>query len=137
MSDQPEKVGYTAGPWEFRSPKDGVFASGDKRICDVRGWDHLIAGKNTDAEINEANEIFVANGRLIAAAPTMAAELSRLREALMSAIAIAEEARREWDAAPNGMRAGKILIALAGGCPGYRADIDAIHAIIAKAEGHV
>jgi hypothetical protein len=54
---------------------------------------------------------------------------------LNSAVKIAAEAQDEWDKAPSGMRAGKILIALAGGCPGYRADIDAIHAAIAKAEG--
>lgn len=54
-------------------------------------------------------------------------------EALKEAVRIAELARLEWDRAPEGMRAGKLLIALAGGCPGYRADIDAIHAVIAKA----
>ncbi len=59
----------------------------------------------------------------------------QLLEALKAAVKIANEARIEWDEAPNGMRAGKILIALAGGCPGYRADIDAIHAVIAKATG--
>lgn len=69
-----------------------------------------------------------ANARLIAAAPA-------LYEALKAAVSIAEEARKEWDAAPNGMRAGKLLIALAGHIKGYRADIDAIHAALAKAEG--
>ena len=64
-----------------------------------------------------------------------AEENVRLIAALQSAIRIANEAREEWDKAPSGMRAGKILIALAGGCPGYRADIDAIHAVIAKAIG--
>lgn len=55
-----------------------------------------------------------------------------LIDALQSAIRIADEARLEWDRAPQGMKAGKLLIALAGGCKGYRADIDAIHAVIAK-----
>ena len=55
-------------------------------------------------------------------------------DALKAAIRIADEAREEWDRAPSGMRAGKILIALAGGCPGYRADIDAIHAVLKAAE---
>jgi hypothetical protein len=32
------------------------------------------------------------------------------------------------------MRAGKLLIALGGNCKGYRADIDAIHVALAKAE---
>lgn len=53
--------------------------------------------------------------------------------ALKSAIAIAEEARLEWDAAPSGMRAGKLLIALAGHIKRYRPDIDKIHAALAKA----
>lgn len=61
-----------------------------------------------------------------------------LKTALKRAVAIAEEARQEWDAAPSGMRAGKILIALSGGCPGYRKDVDEIHealsAIQAKCE---
>lgn len=58
-----------------------------------------------------------------------------MAEALGSAIQIADEARREWDAAPSGMRAGKVLIALAGGCKGYRADIDKIHAALARVRG--
>lgn len=51
-------------------------------------------------------------------------------EALREAIRIADEARNEWDMAPSGMKAGKLLIALSGHLPGYRADIDAIHAAI-------
>jgi len=51
-------------------------------------------------------------------------------EALEAAIKIANEAAEEWDKAPEGMRAGKILLALAGHRPGYRADIDAIHAAL-------
>lgn len=57
-----------------------------------------------------------------------------LLRALKTAVAIADLARKEWDAAPDGMRAGKLLIALSGHCPGYRSDIDAIHAAIAAAE---
>lgn len=52
--------------------------------------------------------------------------------ALTMAIQIAEEARVEWDNAPSGMRAGKLLIALSGNLPRYRADIDRIHATLAK-----
>lgn len=63
------------------------------------------------------------------------ADIARdLVEALRKAIQTADEAREEWDKAPSGMRAGKILIALAGDCPGYRADIDAIHAALRNAE---
>ena len=68
------------------------------------------------------------DARLIVAAP-------ELLEALKTAVKAAEEARREWDAAPNGMKAGKLLIALGGGLPGYRADIDEIHAAIAHSIG--
>lgn len=59
-------------------------------------------------------------------------EVADLVEALSAAIRIANEAREEWDKAPNGMRAGKILIALSGGCPGYRQDIDAVLAVLAR-----
>jgi hypothetical protein len=57
-----------------------------------------------------------------------------LLNALRSVVAIADECAREWDG-DNDMRVGKILLALAGTNRGYRADIDAIHAAIAKAEG--
>lgn len=60
-------------------------------------------------------------------------ETLTLAAALESAIRIADEARDEWDAAPSGMKAGKLLIALSGNLPGYRADIDAIHAALARA----
>lgn len=55
-----------------------------------------------------------------------------LKTALQRAVKIADEAREEWDKAPSGMRAGKILIALSGGCPGYRKDIDEIHEALAS-----
>jgi hypothetical protein len=64
----------------------------------------------------------------------LAARNAELLAALKAAVKIADEARDEWDAAPAGMRAGKILIALSGRLKRYRADIDAIHAAIAKAE---
>jgi hypothetical protein len=57
-----------------------------------------------------------------------------LLAALKSAVKIADEAADEWDNVPNGARAGKILVALAGHRKGYRADIDAIHEAIATAE---
>ena len=60
------------------------------------------------------------------------ARIAGLREALKHAVEVAEEARKEWDAAPSGMRAGKLLIALGGNCPGYRSDIDAIHAALSQ-----
>jgi hypothetical protein len=61
-------------------------------------------------------------------------ECTGLLAALKAAILVADEARDEWDAAPSGMKAGKLLIALSGHLKGYRPDIDAIHAAIEKAE---
>lgn len=68
------------------------------------------------------------------------AEIERLRvlnsellSALLAFRSITKEARMAWDIAPDGMRAGKLLIALSGKLPGYRADIDAIHVALAKA----
>jgi hypothetical protein len=49
-------------------------------------------------------------------------------DTLTAAIEVADQARDEWDTAPAGMKAGKILIALSGQAPGYRIDTDAIHA---------
>lgn len=63
------------------------------------------------------------------------AVLAKAHAALLTAVRIAELARQEWDTAPNGMRAGKLLIALAGHLPGYRADIDTIQEAIAAIEG--
>lgn len=61
-------------------------------------------------------------------------ETGRLRRGLQAAIRVADEAVDEWDKAPAGMRAGKLLMALAGHRPRYRADIDEIHAAIAGTE---
>ncbi len=60
-----------------------------------------------------------------------------LTKALRHAIEVAEEARVEWDEAPSGMRAGKLLIALTGGIPIYRADITEIHDVLARAESRM
>jgi hypothetical protein len=61
---------------------------------------------------------------------TARSERDAAREALASAVMIANEAAQEWDKAPAGMRAGKILLALAGHGKGYRSDTDAIHAAL-------
>lgn len=58
----------------------------------------------------------------------------QLHVALDTAIKVADEAREEWDKAPGGMKAGKLLIALSGNLPGYREDIDAIHNALANSD---
>lgn len=57
-----------------------------------------------------------------------------LVNALETAIRIANEARREWDQAPSGMKAGKLLIALSDPTLKYRDDITAMHAALAAAQ---
>lgn len=59
--------------------------------------------------------------------PNEVLALVECAEALLTVEAIAAEAHTAWDA-DNDMRVGKILIALAGRAPRYRADIDRIHA---------
>lgn len=54
-------------------------------------------------------------------------ELSTAKLLLASSVLIAQDAAAEWDEAPEGMKAGKILLALAGHVKGYRPDTDAIH----------
>jgi hypothetical protein len=55
-------------------------------------------------------------------------ERDRLRDALDSFVRIADEAATQWDN-DNDARVGKMLLAMAGRVPRYRADIDAIHAL--------
>jgi hypothetical protein len=55
-----------------------------------------------------------------------------LLQALRKFRSIADECHAEWDA-DNDHRVGKILKALSGRMPGYRADIDKIHAVISAA----
>lgn len=56
----------------------------------------------------------------------IAEERDQLRRALDSFAQIADEAATQWDN-DNDARVGKMLIAMAGRVPGYRADIEAIH----------
>lgn len=62
------------------------------------------------------------------------ATMPEVFEALKHAVRIAGEAQKEWDAAPDGMKAGKLLIALAGGIPGYKYHTDLIHELIKRLE---
>lgn len=107
-------------PWEFEEHElsDGLSCIVyDARGVRVSRLDYL--DRETAAEIVRGVNALSAS---LAAA---------LAEALRTAIKIAGEARREWDAAPSGMKAGKLLIALSGGCKNYRVDIDHIHAALA------
>lgn len=72
------------------------------------------------------------HGECAAEIARLSARVAELEGALKSAVKIAGEARKEWDAAPSGMRAGKLLVALSGKCPGYREDIDLIFAALSQ-----
>lgn len=50
-------------------------------------------------------------------------------EALQKTLQICGEAREEWDTAPEGMKAGKLLVALCTPTLRYRDDINQIHAV--------
>jgi hypothetical protein len=92
---------------------------------DVR---EMQAGAATlDALTEPANRM----GRAATMLKADAERIAALEQGLRAAIKIADEAAEEWDKAPEGMRASKILLALAGHRKGYRADIDAIHALLA------
>jgi len=77
---------HTPGPWLFDVATDLVFATdprGHFTVCEVRGWGHLI-GKGHGAlglSDEEANRIFCANARLIAAAPDLLEMLKELLSA--------------------------------------------------------
>lgn len=74
-----------------------------------------------------ANSVAVSSMRRAEAAEQEAAQLrADAAETLKDIKRIAAEAHFEWDA-DNDMRVGKILGALAGYMPGYRAGIDALH----------
>jgi hypothetical protein len=79
-----------------------------------------------DALTEPANRM----GRAATMLKADAERIAALEQGLRAAIKIADEAAEEWDKAPQGMRAGKILLALAGHRKGYRPDIDAIHALL-------
>jgi hypothetical protein len=67
-------------------------------------------------------------------AEAVEARATALLEALRTALKVAGEAREEWDRAPSGMKAGKLLIALCDPSLKYRADITAIHAALSTHE---
>lgn len=98
--------------------ENGVKISIGFPVCTLSEWCDDQA--EAVAEIMNRGEAYEANQ----------ARISELEDRLRDAIRIAAEAAEEWDKAPSGMRAGKILLALAGHVPGYRADTDAVHAAL-------
>lgn len=111
----------TPAPWKITVWDYGVIVYGGPNHEDIA--DFSFADEHT---VSISKEEAIANATLCVAAHDLLA-------ALKTAIRIADEAREEWDKAPSGMRAGKLLIALSGHLKGYRQDIDSIHAAIAKA----
>lgn len=135
------EVEDVGAPWPSERVIDEPVSDEVSRVMFPAPWRVYLNTGNNRARIVDASGETVISGMNILKARTIVAALNRDRitqnvlAALKTAIRVAQEARIEWDAAPSTMRAGKLLIALGGDCPGYRSDIDAIHAAIAKAEG--
>lgn len=122
MRRKPEGASaHTPGPWkaEYSDPAEGADVWW---ICAGEGNSEKELGSFVGGYPHDRHE---ANARLAAAAP-------ELLEALKDLPNILAEIHREWD---RGQKAGKLLIALMDPSLNYRADITAIHAAIAKAEG--
>jgi hypothetical protein len=132
--------GLPEGPWTTDEDFTTVLA-GDIQICDTWGREQfasaiaLIPAMVKEIEraqlLHESDQACIRD--CLAHIDRISALNAELVEALRLAIKIAAEAQDEWDKAPSGMRAGKILIALAGGLKGYRPDIDKVHGVLAKA----
>lgn len=114
---------HTPGPWALDELDMSIFAEVGASICDVTDIDDFPCLE--EGTENDVHAECVANARLIAAAPELLAALKALP-------AILEEVRLKWD---EGMRSGKLLIALLDPSMSYRPDVSAIHAALAKAEG--
>ncbi|MDW9880509.1 hypothetical protein GOA90_25320 [Sinorhizobium meliloti] len=108
---------HTPGPWRAE-------LSPYRRTLSVVSETTWICGELLNPSTMPEGEAW-ANARLIAAAPDLLAALKSLGPIL-------EEIHDKWD---EGMRAGKLIVALRDPKLNYRADITAIHAAIAKAEG--
>jgi hypothetical protein len=127
MEDE-QKPQPTPGPWSIGTSLNApgilwINSPGFESICDLYSRDRVGEGLHLRPFPNAE-----ANARLIAAAPDLLAALKSARD-------IAREALREhetWDE-ESVARVGKLLAALAGELPGYRADADAIHAAVKKA----
>ncbi|MDW9528106.1 hypothetical protein RWE87_05100 [Sinorhizobium meliloti] len=110
---------YVANEWGYGDICD-CYTMSDPNSLSIRNGGH-------SKPIHFHNEEADANARLIAAAPDLLAALKSLGPIL-------EEIHDKWD---EGMRAGKLIVALRDPKLNYRDDITAIHAAIAKAEGRL
>lgn len=109
---------HTPGPWTVVNSRG---------ILDIVHEGDLLAQVWSVRPGCDGNLPADSNASLMAAAPD-------LLEALESFVALSSYTHSEWDA-DNDARVGKMLLALSGSLRGYRADIDKIHAAIAKAKG--
>ncbi len=118
--------------WEFDAGRRGAQQIGNEPLA--AAWEANFQHNGTR---RQAKLLFVAptkaDADALAASVLAGMNAAPVRHALAEAVRIADEAQDEWDKAPSGMRAGKILIALAGHGKGYRADTDAIHSVLAGA----
>jgi hypothetical protein len=112
---------HTPGPWLWRNKSGSLHRAGEPPYT----YGDTVLEPSYEYESGVDTTISEDDAALIAAAPDMLA-------ALKSLDAIVSEIHEKWDA---GMKSGKLLIALMDPTLSYRADITAIHAAIAKAEG--
>lgn len=125
---------HTATPWFVNrlhnDPRDTVFKK-DRTVCASDNDGSVFAVAYCDyhtPELAEANAAFIVTA--VNAHDDLVAALKAAHEAIELAICIANEAANEWDAAPAGMKAGKILLSLAGQRKGYSDRADKVHAAL-------
>lgn len=125
----------TPGPWEVGVEPNGtpgyIYCDNSLGSAVAIAYGRALRWTVFPRSEEEANAAFIAAARRDV--PRLVERVRELEAALRSAVKIADEAAIEWDNAPSGMRAGKILLALAGRVPGYRADTDAVHAALKSA----
>lgn len=120
------QLSHTPTPWRVFTTSDGLKLLG---VGDSEGGGILDSGFGVWSWMHAEG---IANAELVVRAVN---NHGALLKALETAIRVADEARIEWDRAPNGMKAGKLLIALSDPSLTYRADITEMHAALASAKG--
>jgi hypothetical protein len=117
---------HTDEPWTVAP---GVYDTNPETACEFPRGPEIMSGGAHIASCNMYGEDYAE--RICRAVNSH----NELVEALQTAVRVAEEARKIWDAAPDGMKAGKLLIALSDPTLNYRADITKMHAALKKAAG--